>query len=235
MDFEGVAESIAEGSGTGSVMPGAYELAEALQYNYLLLLVPFVFYAFGWAFHIILDMKSKTKFIYISLLIAVTFFVDFLLALIIHNNTESAKELMGLETVHFSQSSTFYIILFLGFLVYIIWSILIHALSLEWDKRQISRNIKKMITHLNKDIEVLSKKLKDTDGLARKINDYRDDVAVVMYGNLKKYVDQFTSGWVSYLSPANMKEVKERCLTLKKDFEDKNDIRKGVVRVVNRR
>lgn len=235
VDFEGIAESIAEGSGTGSVMPGAYELAEALQYNYLLLLVPFVFYAFGWAFHIILDMKNKAKFVYIGLLVGVTFLVDFLLALIIHNNTESAKELMGLETVHFSQSSTFYIILFLGFLVYIIWSILIHALSLEWDKRQAARNIKKMIAHLRKDIEELTKKLKDVETLERKINDFRDDVAVVMYGNLKKYIDQFTSGWVSYLSPANMKEVKERCLSIKKDFEDKNDIRKGVVRVINRR
>ena len=124
VDFEGIAESIAEGVGVGSIMPGAYELSEALQFNYLLLLVPFVFYAFGWAFHILLELKSKYKFIFLTLLITVTFMVDFLLALIIHNNTESAKELMGLATIPWSQSSTFYIILFLGFLVYIIWSIL---------------------------------------------------------------------------------------------------------------
>ncbi len=56
-----------------------------------------------------------------------------------------------------------------------------------------------------------------------------------MYGNLKKYVDQFTSGWISYLSPDNMKAVKERCIGLKKDFEEKNNIKPGVVKVISRR
>src|SRR5579863_7973589 len=121
VDFEGIAERIARGEGTGSIMPGAYELAEALQYNYLLFVVPFVFYAFGWAFHIILEMKDKVKFVFLSMLIAVTFAVDFLLAMIISNNTENAKSLMGLPAISWNQSPTFYIILFLGFL-YIIWS-----------------------------------------------------------------------------------------------------------------
>ena len=94
VDFEGIAEKIANGEGTGSIMPGAYELVDALQYNYLLLLVPFVFFAFGWAFHILLEIKKNVKVVFISLLIAVTFAVDFLLALIIHNNTENAKSLM---------------------------------------------------------------------------------------------------------------------------------------------
>jgi Fe2+ transport system protein B len=63
VDFEGIANKLAEGLSTGSIMPGPNELAEALRYNYLLFLVPFVFYAFGWAFHVILEMKQKTKFI----------------------------------------------------------------------------------------------------------------------------------------------------------------------------
>lgn len=82
VDFEGIAESLALGEGTGSIMPDTYELAEALQYNYLLFVVPFVFYAFGWAFHILLEKKGKMKFAFISALIAVTFAVDFLLAMI---------------------------------------------------------------------------------------------------------------------------------------------------------
>ena len=61
-DFEGIAERIAAGLGTGSIMPKPAELAEALQYNFLLFLVPFVFYAFGWAFHVILEMKHKQKY-----------------------------------------------------------------------------------------------------------------------------------------------------------------------------
>lgn len=235
VDFEGIAERIANGEGTGSIMPGAYELIEALQFNYLLLLVPFVFFAFGWAFHILLEVKNKLRAVFISLLIVVTFTVDFLLALIIHNNIESAKSLMGMETSHFSQSSTFYIILFLGFLVYIIWSILLHSLLMEWDKKQVTRNIKQIMNHLQGDMKKLHEKLENTTEIKAQIVNYREDISTVFYGNLKKYIDQFSSGWVTYLSPANMKDVKESCVHVKKKFEEKNDIKKGLVRVISKR
>ena len=235
VDFQGIAERISQGEGTGSIMPGARELAEALQYNYLLFVVPFVFYAFGWAFHILLELKHRAKLVFLSMLIAVTFAVDFLLAMIISNNTESAKSLMGLQTTPWSQSPTFYIILFLGFLVYIIWSILFDSLLREWDKRQIVDNLKKILRHLHSEVKILKSRLIDVAYLKNKIADYREDASTLMYGNLKKYIDQFSSGWIAYLAPANMKEVKEKCLTIKKDFEVKNNIKSGVVRVVAKR
>ncbi|MBN2349785.1 MAG: hypothetical protein JXJ22_13140 [Bacteroidales bacterium] len=235
VDFEKIADNIAQGIGTGSIMPGPYELSEAIQYNYLLFLVPFVFYAFGWAFHILLELKQKIKILFISLLIAVTFTVDFLIALIIHNNTEMAKELMGLATKKWSASSTFYIILFLGFLVYIIWSILLDYLLKEWDKRKISINMKKIIKHLRADVKTLQSKIISIEGIKNQIAAFRDDVSTVFQGNLKKYIEQFSSGWIAYLAPNNMKAVKDRCLNLKKDFEEKNGIKPGIVRVISRR
>lgn len=235
VDFEGIADSLAQGEGTGSIMPGPYELAEAIQYNYMLFLVPFVFYAFGWAFHILLEMKSKFKFVFIASLITVTFTVDFLLALIIHNNTENAKELMGLASEHWSESSSFYIILFLGFLVYVIWSILLDSLLREWDKKNITSNIQKIIKHLYGDIKRLQAKLADVTSIQAQIFAYREDISTVMYGNLKKYIDQFSSGWISYLAPANMKDVKDKCLILKREFEEKNEVKSGTVKVVSKR
>ena len=235
VDFEGIAESIAAGEGTGSIMPGPYELGQALQYNYLLFVVPFVFYAFGWAFHILLESKSKFKMVFLGLLIAVTFTVDFLLAMIISNNTENAKELMGLGTTPWSQSPSFYIILFLGFLVYVIWSILLDSLLREWDKREITNNLKKIIGHLNGDIKILKAKMFDVLPMKKQIADFREDISTVMVGNLKKYIDQFSSGWIAYLAPASMKDVKEKCLTLKREFEEKNDIKSGMVKVVSKR
>jgi hypothetical protein len=235
VDFEAIADNIAQGIGTGSIMPGPYELSEAISYNFLLFLVPFIFYAFGWAFHIILDMNHKAKFIFLGSLIAVTFTVDFLLALIIHNNTEMAKELMGLGTVNWSMSSTFYIILFLGFLVYIIWSILLDSLLNEWDKGQIQRNIKKILKHLNKDIQNLEDKKTSNKSISEKIHTLREDISTVMYGNLKKYIDQFSTGWISYLSPSSMKTVKDLCMQEKKEFEDKHGIRPGIVKVISKK
>jgi hypothetical protein len=235
VDFEGIAESIAAGEGTGSIMPGPYELGQALQYNYLLFVVPFVFYAFGWAFHILLELKNQFKFVFLALLIAVTFTVDFLLAMIISNNTENAKQLMGLSTVSWSQSPSFYIILFLGFLVYVIWSILLDSLLREWDKKEITNNLKKIIRHLTGDIKILKAKSGEVAVMRKQIADYREDISTVMVGNLKKYIDQFSSGWISYLAPANMKDVKEKCLALKREFEEKNDIKSGTVKVVSSR
>ena len=235
VDFEGIAESIAAGEGTGSIMPGPYELGQALQYNYLLFVVPFVFYAFGWAFHILLELKNQFKLVFLGMLIAVTFTVDFLLAMIISNNTENAKELMGLSTTPWSQSPSFYIILFLGFLVYVIWSILLDSLLREWDKKEITNNLKKIIRHLTADIKILKSKMGEVLAMKKQIENYREDISTVMVGNLKKYIDQFSSGWIAYLAPANMKDVKDKCLALKKEFEEKNDIKSGMVKVVSRR
>jgi hypothetical protein len=235
VDLQKIADNLAQGLGTGSIMPQPNELSEAIRYNYLLFLVPFVFYAFGWAFHVIMEMKQKIRVLYIGLLIAVTFTVDFLLALIISNNTENAKDLMGLATTHWTSSPTFYIILFLGFLVYIIWSILLDSMLREWDKLKVTNNLKRIIQHLNSDIRILKGKLFPIKDLKDKIANYREDISTVMYGNLKKYIEQFSSGWMSYLAPDNMKAVKERCQDIKKDFEEKHGVKPGIVKVIAKR
>ena len=235
VDLEKIATNIVEGIGTGSIMPGPYELSEAIKYNYLLFLVPFVFYAFGWAFHILLELKHKIKILFIALLISVTFTVDFLIAFIIHNNTESAKELMGLSTIKWSQSSTFYIILFLGFLVYIIWSILLDSLLREWIKRHKTNNLLKIIKHLKKDIVNLQNKLLPVEKIEARIDSLKKEINTVMYGNLRGYIDQFTSGWISYLAPENLKDLKQKCLNIKNDFEVKHKIKPGIVIVVKQK
>jgi hypothetical protein len=234
-DFEAIAGRLAAGMGTGSIMPKPAELSEALRYNYLLFLVPFVFYAFGWAFHIILELKHKNKFVFLGGLIGITFFVDFLLALLIHNNTEYAKELMGLATKSWAANPAFYMILFLGFIVYILWSILLDSLFREWSKRAIVLNLKKILKHLRNDIKALQLKLVPEEPIRFDIANLREDIGTVILGNLKSYIDQFTTGWISYLSPQNLKEVKAKCVNIRKEFEEKHGIKSGTVKVIKRR
>jgi len=234
-DFEAIASRIAAGLGTGSIMPQPAELAEALQYNFLLFLVPFVFYAFGWAFHVILELKHKYKFVFLGGLIGVTFFVDFLLALLIHNNLEYAKELMGLATKSWAADPAFYMILFLGFIVYLLWSILLDSVVREWAKRMVTVNLKKIVKHLRNDIKELQNKLKPEEPIRFDIANIREDLGTIILGNLKSYIDQFTTGWISYLSPQNLKEVKVKCVNIKKEFEEKHSIKSGTVKVIKRR
>ena len=234
-DFEAIATRIAAGLGTGSIMPKPAELAEALQYNFLLFLVPFVFYAFGWAFHVILELKHKYKFVFLGALIAVTFFVDFLLAMLIHNNLEYAKELMGLATKSWAADPAFYMILFLGFIVYILWSILMDSVVREWSKRMVTVNLKKIVKHLRNDTKELQSKLIPEEPIRFDIGNLREDIGTVILGNLKSYIDQFTTGWISYLSPQNLKEVKVKCVNIRKEFEEKHAIKSGTVKVIKRR
>ena len=234
-DLEKIASNIAEGLSTGSILPGPYELADAIRFNYLLFLVPFVFFAFGWAFHVIIEMKNQVKYGLLSLLVLLTFAVDALMAFIIHSNTEAAKEMMGLSTVSWSRSPTFYIILAFGFLAYVLWSILLHSMLTEWAKRQVTGNIKKIIKHLRNDIKRLQDKLLPVGSVKAEIDALREDMGIMLIGNLKKYIDQFTTGWISYAAAGNLKEIKTKCLKIKKDFEDKNNIRSGIVKVARRK
>jgi hypothetical protein len=234
-DFEAIATRIAAGLGTGSIMPKPAELAEALQYNFLLFLVPFVFYAFGWAFHVILELKHKYKFVFLGSLIGVTFFVDFLLAMLIHNNLEYAKELMGLATKSWAADPAFYMILFLGFIVYILWSILMDSVVREWSKRLVTVNLKKIVKHLRNDTKELQSKLIPEEPIRFDIGNLREDIGTVILGNLKSYIDQFTTGWISYLSPQSLKEVKVKCVNIRKEFEEKHAIKSGTLKAIKRR
>lgn len=110
-----------------------------------------------------------------------------------------------------------------------------HSMLTEWSKKQVTRNIKKIINHHENDIRKLQMDLVNITEIKAQIVNYRDDISTVFYGNLKKYIDQFTSGWLSYLSPSSMKDMKENCLHVKKDFEEKNDIQKGLVKVISKR
>jgi len=57
----------------------------------------------------------------------------------------------------------------------------------------------------------------------------------VILGNLKSYIDQFTTGWISYLSPQSLKEVKVKCVNIRKEFEEKHAIKSGTLKAIKRR
>ena len=166
------------------------------------------------------------------MLIAVTFVVDVLIAGIIHTNIESAKELMGLTTRSWSQDWTFYIILAMGFLVYITWSILLDSLLREWKKRQITLNLKSIIKHLRKDIQILEEKIMPIELIQKEIDILRDEVNTYVEGNLKGYIDQFTTGWVSFLAPNALKDTKTKCLNIRDEFLEKHKIQAGIIKVL---
>ena len=96
-------------------------------------------------------------------------------------------------------------------------------------------NLKKIVKHLRNDIKELKAKLLPEEPIRFDIANLREDIATVILGNLKSYIDQFTTGWISYLAPQNLKEVKVKCVNIKKEFEEKHAIKAGTVKVIKRR
>jgi len=105
----------------------------------------------------------------------------------------------------------------------------------EWSKRLVTVNLKKIVKHLRNDIKELQNKLVPEEPIRFDIANLREDIGTVILGNLKSYIDQFTTGWISYLAPQNLKEVKVKCLNIKKEFEEKHSIKSGTVKVIKRR
>jgi len=154
-----------------------------------------------------------------------------------HQNTTSAKKYLNVACGFGEEDfqGFLYIVIFLGFIVYLLWSILLDSVIREWSKRLVTVNLKKIIKHLKEDVKILQAKLIPEEPIRFDIANLREDIGTVILGNLKSYIDQFTTGWISYLAPQNLKEVKVKCVNIRKEFEEKHAIKSGTVKVIKRR
>ncbi len=86
--------SINDGNWGISLLPHWYEIQEALSTNLMVIFAPFIFFGFGYAIHILLELEPSIKYLYIFLVIIVTFALDYLLADQIHNRVNQALEII---------------------------------------------------------------------------------------------------------------------------------------------
>jgi hypothetical protein len=226
-----IASNMADGLDSITILPSPYELSDALHYNYLLLFVPFIFYAFGYALHVALEKKGYLKFLFASSLIVVTFILDFLLAYKIHYNTESAKEMIGLSAEVWSKSSTFYIILFMGFVVYMIWSLLLDSLMKEWKKRDVLNKRAEIINELQLEIALIEKAINslnfDIINLENqkkvKVDSLDNTKIPILF--IKQSISEFYAGWIQFLSGfENYKSRLEDCRLAHDNFLIKHNL-----------
>jgi hypothetical protein len=224
-DAASIAKAFADGTGSINALPSPGEMNMALKHNYLLLFAPFIFYAFGYALHIVLENKNKIKYLYATLIISVTFILDFLMAYLIHSNISEAKEMIGLTPEKWSSSSIFYIILFMGFVVYIIWSILLDALLNEWKKRdvitrrlELIKEIKLLIDNLNiRKNEILAKINLNKQEIQKLDLDLQ--VYKIPVSDIKHCLAQFYAGWIQFLAgSARYKPTTDECESSYKIF-----------------
>ncbi|HTL07522.1 MAG TPA: hypothetical protein VL307_04660 [Chitinophagaceae bacterium] len=175
-----------------------------------LIVFPTIFFALGTAIHLFSEKGPRFKKIVIGLL-ALVFIGDILLAFQVHEgvneilikaNREEFKSLV----VPVYADSRFYLVLFLGFGVFAIWSAVYYLLQMEWRKRNQIKLRYQRITRLQDEILALEEKrmLHETEinHIATRIENLskEKDRMVLPVDSIEKNINYFRDGWNGYLS-----------------------------------
>jgi hypothetical protein len=182
-------------AGLINVLPSTGQIVNAFHTSILLLFFPFIFFAFGWALHVLLNNESKLRYIWVGVLILFTFSLDFLMALKIHSNINNILGLVGLPTTVWYKDPNIYLILSMGFVVYIIWSILLHEIIVAFDELQnpIS-SIEKKIIKLQKIFSDITARM---GRMQKKIELY--EMLKISNTDIISNIEMFSKGWLEYL------------------------------------
>lgn len=218
-NLEQLAEMISSGLSTGGVLPEPAEVASAFQENWLLILIPFIPFAGGLGIHIYLEkeqLEKRVKYLIVGVIVAGIFAFDFFIAYRIFQYTGEAKELMGLATDKWYESTDFRIILIMGFVVFLIWSVLFDAAFSEWNKRNITGRLDDEIRKFKKEIENMKIKRNDPSlQISKNTNEIASiqkkiKVVYVFVSDLEHNISQYFTGWMNFLSGAGYEEKQKK-------------------------
>ena len=175
-----------------------------------LIVFPTIFFALGTAIHLFSEKGIRFRKIVIGLL-ALVFIGDLLLAFKVHEgvneilikaNRDEFKSLV----VPVYADSRFYLVLFLGFGVFAIWSAVYYLLQMEWAKRNQIKMRYQRISRLQDEILELEEKrmLHETEinHIAKRIENLskEKDRMVLPVDTIEKNINYFRDGWNGYLS-----------------------------------
>jgi hypothetical protein len=176
---------------------------------WFLVFAPFVFYAFGFAIHSLFESESRSKWWWIISIFVITFVLDALIAFKIHQNTQVALELIGQTVKPYYADVNFYIVIFMGFVVYVIWGILLHTLFVEWNKRNPMKEYER-----NKKF-IFEKEAK--------ISQYKKSISQIE-ASIPNILTSYYAGWMSYLNnmPVKDETLIKQCNALIAEFNHLN-------------
>jgi len=195
------------------ILPDFQDLTNALRTNYMLIVVPSVFFSFGLALHILLESESKYKALQIAGIISITLLADIFMAYKIHEQAilaltfvmDESEISTFIERIWYKDIN-FFIVLILGFVVFLIWAIIFHATQTEWSKRDVIKSRMNQIDKLRSLIALAKKEVTDFENQIAKNQSKVDSLQQkkeresVSIKRLQHNIDEFTSGWIEYLT-----------------------------------
>ncbi len=211
----------------------------------LVILFPVIFLGLGFLIHDALEknkkLKEKNKPSQLGGIISLLFitlvadgFIGYKISEGVHNNSFNAgtSDELWKPTMIFSDVN-FYLVLILGFVVYVIWGVLLHfVLSHPYLKTE-SEKVKLMLEHVGQRIQEKRKELAeiqnrifrkeaDIQGCDEKINEKQREINGYESGDipvnipaLKGAIGEFSSGWQNYTNNnlANDPELAKRLVS----------------------
>lgn len=202
----------------------------------------FIFLGLGVLLHVFQKEVGKAKWIKVAAIIVITLIFDVLLAYFIEyqvqeNNATLNSEEFGVKDA--IESIQFWIIIFFGFVTYIIWGLVFDFTMDKWSKFSPLRNFR---ARKKEEKEKLESKKEETEltqiKLEGQISDYQIDInkidqelkePVISKSHLKTYIDAYAKGWIFGIAACAInEEMKDRrrnnCQSVLKDFRRLNNI-----------
>jgi peptidoglycan hydrolase CwlO-like protein len=189
-----------------------------------LIVFPTIFFALGTSIHLFSERGMKYKKVVWGLL-SLVFIGDILLALQVHTavneiliklNRDEFKTLI----VPVYADSRFYLVLFLGFGVFAIWSSVYYLMQMEWGKRNQLKLRYKRIHRLQDEILQLEEKRMLYETELQQITQRADDLSkekdrlVLPIDAIEKNINYFRDGWNGYLATLYGREKGEEQIKL---------------------
>jgi len=205
----------------------------------LILTIPAVFLGLGYLIHKFQEIKGIKKYFYITFLVGVTFIFDSIIAYEICEKiynikrTNSFTEIPEYSLSYAFKSINFWLIIFAGFVVYLIWG-LVFDFTIEshekLDKVRIAisnlndeiQSQEKIIDKLNLDINQLEEKENKNKAEIKKLTELIEHTTIIPK-EFEQYLFHFMQGWLHWMS-ANLKNQTQQleCENTLKSFMNNN-------------
>lgn len=229
--------------------PKAIEVAsEHITELILILTIPFVFLGLGYLIHRFQEKKNFKNYFKIFGLIVVTFIFDFILAYEITEKIYNIKKEGSFQDMpDYSvslafQAVNFWLIIFAGFVVYLIWGFVFDFVMESYDKLDIVKQaIKAKETEIKLYEEDIVKNQTAIDSLNKEIAELRlecKDYEKIISGNTiiinwegyEHSIFEFTSGWTHWMSARGQWQNKiDQIHDLAQDFLNKDTKTESII------
>lgn len=192
-------------------------LSEAWETSYLefgfIIFIPFVFFGLGYLIHMFQQNKNIINYLKITMLFVVTFLFDAILAYLIEEKLYNLNKSLTdppFSIPHAFQSPGFWVIIFAGFVSYIIWglvfdfimhehadrdkiNVFISSLNKEIsNKKKIIEKLEGQIQGIDKEIEALKIRISELDAII--------DGFIFPIKDYKYLATKYLEGWMYYIA-----------------------------------